>query len=428
MTLTLCAEAQWPYVVQALNISVLDGSASAANSRGQVVGYHFDEELDAHAIPTLAGFFYSPGNAEEVKFQKRPTTMVGVNDSSEAVGTGTVKVNGRVTNHAFSYNYKKGTFRDLTVATSGRLVSATGINNRGQVVGGLKTAGSAPNRAGVLTNGRLVPLQVPAEFVGLWTVGINNAGQVAGTLHDSANKYTAFRSQGGVVNPLGTTGTFTGSRAYGIGPKGEVAGSLLGSGQPSHAFVWKDGTMTDLGTLQADATAKSIATGVDGRGRVVGSSQAGYDTRGVVWIGGVAQDLNALVDPTLGATIRRAIAVNEVGVITATNGAFFSTDDGTGRLFLLWPRKEGAPPATLQFTGKRRVTTRARIDLTGMAKNAVSVTFKNSRYSAGTSFADGARIWKLHSLLLRKGANVITIIAHGQGGDSKPLKVTVVRQ
>jgi hypothetical protein len=73
------------------------------------------------------------------------------------------------------------------------------------------------------------------------------------------------------------------------------------------------------------------------------------------------------------------------------------------------------------------VASRARIDLAGTAKNAVSVTYQNARYPGLTSFAAGAGKWKAR-VSLRPGLNVITFTVHGVNGTSKRLKVTVVRK
>jgi hypothetical protein len=90
--------------------------------------------------------------------------------------------------------------------------------------------------------------------------------------------------------------------------------------------------------------------------------------------------------------------------------------------------KEGAGVPRLRVKSKRIVVHSKRATITGKAIGAVSVTYSPADAPQRVLFADGGKNWSL-KLSLEKGVpEVLTLIAHGVGGDSKPLLVTVIRK
>jgi probable HAF family extracellular repeat protein len=417
----ITARAEAPrYAVQYVTL-VADGSATMVNHGGELAGYFFDGEANAHDFGERPRpFLFSGGKVKTFRAMGKNWHPAGINDRGDVVGTYDFTV----------YLYADGQFSNLSAATHKRLTLAAGINNRGDVAG-TATTGAFPE-ACVYSRGRLMPLGTAAGFTGSQAVGINPAGQIAGTLTTQTNGIVtaehAFLYSDGGIQDLGTAGGFANSEAMAIGRNGEVTGAVfdLPNRAPQHAFVWQGGAMTDLGTLPGGTS--SYATGIDSFGRVVGTSSTGSSPHGFVWTGGVMNDVNALIDPAYGVTIRRILAVNDAGVITATSGSIFDGGGNNGNLYLLWPRRTDihAPKLTVEG-GRRRVVHGGRVVLHGTTRgSACSVTYSSNRVTVGP-FAKGVKPWNC-SVPLKPGRNVVTLVAHGQGGDSRPLTVRVMRR
>jgi len=120
--------------------------------------------------------------------------------------------------------------------------------------------------------------------------GINDAGQVTGSLQVDASTTDVFRYSTGVTTALGTLG---GPSAIGtsINLTGEVAGwSNFDSSLVSHAFLWNGSAFVDLKTLAegtpAASTANSYAFGLNDAAAVVGESEFnGTGTRAFLFNG-----------------------------------------------------------------------------------------------------------------------------------------------
>lgn len=106
--------------------------------------------------------------------------------------------------------------------------------------------------------------------------------------------------------------------AFWINDSGEVVGQadLPGSGTQAHdAFLWRRGVMTDLGTVGGDPCSR--ATSINSQGQVVGASTNCTEyLRGFLWENsGPMIDLNALVLPGSGLTVRDGDQINDRGEI-----------------------------------------------------------------------------------------------------------------
>jgi probable HAF family extracellular repeat protein len=124
------------------------------------------------------------------------------------------------------------------------------INDRGEAVGDTGTCGGATTHAVSWENGTLSP-PLPDFGTGSTAWGINNRGQMVGTVGsaDGTTQYGALW-QNGVLTNLGLLPGDFGGEASGINDRGQVVGSNWDSNfNWSHAFIWHDNVMTDLNTL-----------------------------------------------------------------------------------------------------------------------------------------------------------------------------------
>jgi probable HAF family extracellular repeat protein len=188
-------------------------------------------------------------------------------------------------------------------------------------------------------------------FLGLPGIvnGLNNRGEVIGGMMVPSNQAEhAFLWNGQKLLDLGALGG-NGSLARGINDAGEVTGlATLPGDQVNHGFLWRNGVMTDLGTLNGDPCSDALA--VSSAGQVVGASQSlgggcAEWTTAFLWEnGGPSVDLNSLVTSDSGARLNVGIWVNGSGEIVA-GGIPPGCDDleTCGHIYLLIPCDENHP-------------------------------------------------------------------------------------
>ncbi len=151
--------------------------------------------------------------------------------------------------------------------------------------------------------------------MGARTVGIYNRA----FLYDTST--SAFTG-------LGTLGGNT-SIAYGINDTGTIVGSSSSSSGWSRAFQYSGGVMTSLGTLLGGSTGQSHTRAINNIGQIVGWSNFGFGFAAFLYDAGVMTNLNSMIDPFLGITVRDAYGISNNGAIIAR-----STDE---RAYLLTP-------------------------------------------------------------------------------------------
>lgn len=334
------------------------------------------------------------------------TTAVGINNVGQVVG-GSINVNGEY--HAFRTAPNRGINRatDDLGTLDGDTSFAFDINDAGQVVGfsesndsGIRQAfRTAPNKAinpvtdnlgtlgGGFTNafaidnaGQVVGISLPdpssvtvltAFRTGANTAinpntddlsnllgdsqytnaqGINDVGQVVGTLGTSTGFLRGFRTAPNMsINPttddLGTLGGNL-SIAEDINNAGQVVGTSTNADGQSQAFRTAanmpiNPNTDSLGTLGG---VFSNAYAINNLGLVVGDSAlASNITHAFVYEGTTMFDLNNLIPANSGIVLTSASDINDKGQIVA-NG-YFSNSQTTAKAFLLTPVPE--PMTTL---------------------------------------------------------------------------------
>ncbi len=327
----------------------------AINDTGQIVGSSgflipsnngfLPSVEDGRAFVWENGLFSDLGNLANL--EGFSSEAFDINDSGQIVGRSQVNSldpfgNSFSPNHAFLW--ENGTMTDLGTF-GGVNSSAFGINNRGQVVGSVEN-NSGEERAFLWQDGMITDLGTLGGSTSV-AVRINDSSQIVGGAETSSGNQHAFLWENGVITDLGTLGGSS-SSAFDLNNSGQVVGhaDLEGSFN-HHAFLWQDGTMTDLGTL--DDLPTSEANGINNAGQVVGYA---YDLDSLrfapfLWENGVMIDLNSLIPADSGWELFIANDINDVGQITG-----IGLINGTARPVLLNPVSDPtAVPEPLTFLG-----------------------------------------------------------------------------
>jgi probable HAF family extracellular repeat protein len=232
---------------------------------------------------------------------------------------------------------------------------ATDVNNEGLIVGWSETTVHDPTcvapqvlqfratlwNARTLAPTELSPLQGDSTSA---ATGINERGQVIGISGDCGVAVGAFSARHavlwdhGTVTDLGNFGGEAWNTPMAINAAGDIVGfsDLPGDADGNsreHAFLWtrKDG-MRDLGTLPGDLT--SEAAGINSRQQIVGISCGAVACRAVIWLHGAIFPLDSLANLAPGDNLGSAQDINDAGQIT---GRINQASTGKKLAFLATP-------------------------------------------------------------------------------------------
>ena len=225
------------------------------------------------------------------------------------------------------------TYHNLGLVNDGS-TSGSGVNNAGQVTGSILGSSnsaflSEANGGTIHDLGRLGGSYSSGN-------GVNNSGQVVGTgaLLSNASHALLSEANGGALHDLGTLGGLY-SSGYGVNTTGQVTGSAATASGDSHAFLSdaNGGSFHDLGTLGGSY---SEGLSVNDKGQVTGdaSTLGGNSDAFLSGInGGALRDLGSL-----GGGSSRGSGVNNAGQVVGsstitinnpyTMHAFLSDPDG----------------------------------------------------------------------------------------------------
>jgi probable HAF family extracellular repeat protein len=262
--------------------------------------------------------------------------------------------------------WENGVMRELPTL-GGNHGFATGVNNRGLVVGWSETTvhdpTCSPTAAQVLqfratiwdpkdgSNGKIKTREL-RPFTGDSTsaaTAINDQRQVVGISGDcdqAVGRYSARHAvlweKNGKVTEIPNLGGTSWHTPMDINAQGDVVG-FSNPAEPgdevgdfiSRAFLWINGaaTATDLKTLPGDFFSEAFA--INSHRQVVGVSFGGANgSHAFLFQNGVMMDLNDLVGPGFPDILRSAQDINEAGQIT---GRVFETSTGRTLTFVATP-------------------------------------------------------------------------------------------
>ena len=302
------AAAQTSYVVEDLGALAGDTSsvAWAINANGDVVGSSMGQAGTRAFLYTNAGGMVAlPG------LPGRPRTLArDINDAGVVVGS--ANAGGTDLGHAVLWS--GGSVQDLGTLGTGFYSEAWGVNNLGQVVGWSYTDGGS-GLLGVhgflYTQAEGLVDLTPDSDTGS-ALDINDAGQVTG-YKTAFGGYHAFRWQGGTFTDLGVLPGFAHSFGWAINASGQVAGNLTSaSGNSEQLFRFTDGSgLQNLGGTGEH----NVALGINASGQVVGT-RGNSQARALRYTDEAGlQDLNTLIDRSLGWVLLAANDINDAGQI-----------------------------------------------------------------------------------------------------------------
>jgi probable HAF family extracellular repeat protein len=251
-------------------------------------------------------------------------------NSSNDVGGGVTRPNIQKTSKAIVLTADG--IEDLAGDPSVDFSATFGLNDRGEVAGGLNTATALrPFRAKRGQNFQLLNL-LPGDTAGL-AFGINDGGEVAGYSSGKLGERAVWWDLGGTVKALPSPQGLT-SRALGLNDKGDIVGVTGGGSQ--QGLLWPNkGELIKLGTLPGAGGSQAVS--INERGEIVGFANhvdgIRHRARAVLWgpNGQTIQDLGALFE---GGT-SRARDINDRGEVVGT-----SVGDHEVRAFI-WTAETG---------------------------------------------------------------------------------------
>jgi probable HAF family extracellular repeat protein len=310
------------------NLGTLGGNASVAyaiNNREQVVGAALNTVLD----PFSSGF---------------PAPHCG---SNVCIAESYMAMFFPSATQMHAVLWQNGAIKDLGTLGGPDSV-AWQINERGQIAG-QSYLNSIPNpTTGVPTidpffigeDGKMVDLGNLGGTVS-WATGLNNRGEVIGAMTLAGDRgWHPFLWSHGALTDLGTLGADCGN-ATAINDAGEVVGIACSSPTVFFATLWRNGVLTNLGTVVGDTCSESYD--INSQGQVVGESG---DCNGIVlghaWLwenGGPMIDLNTLIPPGSGIHLTHSVSINDRGEISG-DGVL---PTGDHRAFVLIPCDENHP-------------------------------------------------------------------------------------
>lgn len=248
---------------------------------------------------------------------------------------------------------------------------ASGVNNRGQVIGWAENATHDPTcvspqvlqfEAVIWDTRHHTKHQLPPwhNDVDTAATAINDSGQavgISGVCDIALGGYSAKRpvlwERDGTVRNLGTFGGAMFNTAAAINNRGQVVGWSDKPGDTiTHAFFWtREHGLQDIGTLPGDSI--SLAYGINDRADVVGQScDASGNCRAFIWSRGIMRDLNELVRDGSPALLY-GNDIDDSGLIA---GGSYDPSSGYAPAFVAVPRFAGSARTALPTRRARRVT------------------------------------------------------------------------
>ncbi|HEV8200661.1 MAG TPA: hypothetical protein VGS03_11630 [Candidatus Polarisedimenticolia bacterium] len=327
--------AQASYVVQDLGALPGDTSSIAwgINANGDVVGWSMGSNGTRAFLYTTGGGMVALPNLPD-----RPRSVArDINDAGVIVGS--ANAGGTDLGHAVLWS--GGSVQDLGTLSTGYYSEATGVNRLGQIVGWSDSnQGSGLSGVhGFLYSAATGMVDITPNSDTGYALDINDAGQVTG-YKTALGGYHAYRWQAGVFVDLGVLPGFAHSFGQAINASGQVAGNSSSATGNSEQLFRTTGS-AGLQNLGGEGQHNS-GLGINSAGTVVGT-KGNYQRALIFTDAGGLQDLNTLIDPSLGWVLMSATDINDAGQIV---GHAFNNFTGQTHAVRLQPTTLAPPECT----------------------------------------------------------------------------------
>jgi uncharacterized membrane protein len=292
-----------------------DSVATGINNAGVVVGRH-----PAYAESTRA--FLSRGRGwTDLPALGVSSGATGINDRGQVIGNWTT-----AKNQGRGVIWHRGIPRDIGIAPGNTYTYYIAINNAGYTVARVG-AGRSYLRSpqGAFRDLGYLPATDPITDA----QAVNNRNQVAGATGPLSFPELPFRSflwHRGVMRDLGDFGS-TPNVGTDINDRGQITGFAAVNTSGAHdrvAFIYTHGRLRDIDGRPTTGERFSQGQGINNHGHAVGDSD---HLSGWVYRGRRMQSLNALIDPAPGWNIQAPRDINDAGQIAATavrNGQYYA--------------------------------------------------------------------------------------------------------
>lgn len=233
-------------------------NVNGINNANVIVGTYYDSHYCVH------GFIYRQGKYTAVNFPGATLTQVlGINDNGDIVGT--YQLSGKLNFHGF---VRRGTeFTKINDPAAGFGTMAFGINNAGTIVGSYDNA-----HGFVYENGKFRTLDAPqraGELPQTQLNGISNLGWIVGQVY-TGGIWRGFWIQNGKFHFVEAAGS-TDSQATGINGRGDVVGCHDSQAGFVSFLVGNLGTSAEPGKFPAEQKLVSCASAINYARVAVGS-------------------------------------------------------------------------------------------------------------------------------------------------------------
>jgi probable HAF family extracellular repeat protein len=287
---------EWEGVKNNKGLIVGVSDTSIVQPRGETWSCALAGFLPSFSGNTCLGFLWQDG------FMRQLPTLggdngvaTGINNRDQVVGWAETSHKDKSCNapqvlqfEAYVYDVKSAKINALPLFPGAPDSAATGINDKGQIIG---IAGLCSNAVGGASAIHAVLWQdensTPIDLGNIggmaWNTpaSINLEGQIVGFANPSGDQNAGFNPIGflwtetGGMQNLGTLAGYQNSIAYAINNHGLIVGqSFNGPNGASHAFIYQNGMMTDLNGLIVGHTPLTLvyANDVNDDGVIVGGA------------------------------------------------------------------------------------------------------------------------------------------------------------
>jgi probable HAF family extracellular repeat protein len=260
--------------------------ALGINDSGQIVGNYGDASLNTHSFLLSKGQYTTLDDpnagtgANLSNFFFPGTDATGVNNRGQVVG---FYIDQNNVEHSFLYSDGQFTTIDPPGAANNpgpsplalvNVDQAVSINKQGQIVGGYTDA-NGMTHGYLLSHGQYTTLDYPGAASTI-ALGINDHGQIVGYYIDSSGVEHGFLLSHGqytaINDPNAGTGNQQGTTAFQINNSGQIVGWYVDSANVAHGFLLSGGQYTTLDEPNAGTGAGqgTFSEGINASGQIVG--------------------------------------------------------------------------------------------------------------------------------------------------------------